>query len=119
MENALSTNSSRCGRSSAFTQRTVELTFTVMFAGLNVFFWMIMVLSDTDAVREGVKTGVGNVTGIPGAGVGGATAGVAAGCTGGDSEHPQMNTNGRAIMRRSGTGLIDATQILPYNKLMA
>jgi len=90
-----------------------------MFAGLNVFFSMIIVLSDTDAVREGVPTGVGKVMGIPVEGLTGATAGVTAGCTGGDSEHPQMNINGRAIMRRSGTGLIDAGQIFPYNKLMA
>jgi hypothetical protein len=80
---------------------------------------MIMVLSDTDAVREGVTTVVGKVMVKPGEGVAGATAGVTAGGTGGDSEHPQMNINGRAIMRRSGTGLIDATQIFPYNKLMA
>ena len=119
MENALSTNSIRCGRSSAFTHRTVELIFTVMFAGLNVFFWIIMVLSDTDAVREGVTTGVGKGTAMAGEGVTGATAGVTAGITGGVWEHPQMNINGRAIMRRSGAGLIDATQVFPYNKLMA
>jgi hypothetical protein len=90
-----------------------------MFAGLNVFFWMIMVLSETDAVREGVTMGVGKGMDILGEGVAGATAGVTAGCPGGDSEHPQMNINERAIMRRSGTGFIDATQIFPYNKLMA
>jgi hypothetical protein len=95
------------------------LIFTVIFAGVNVFFTMIMVLSDTDAVREGVTTGVGKVMGKPGEGVAGATAGVTAGCAGGLSEHPQMNINERGIMRRRRTGLIDATQIFPYNKLMA
>jgi hypothetical protein len=77
-----------------------------------------MVLSETDAVLSGKTTEVGKVMDETKEGVTGAIDGVTAGCAGGESEHPQMNMNGRARRRRSGTGFIDAGQSFPYNKVM-
>ena len=118
-ENDLSSNSIRCGWSSAFTHRTVDPTFTVMFAGWKEFFTMVMVLSDTEAVRVGVKTGDGRVVVTGCEGIGGATVGVTTGCAGGDSEHPQVRRGRRAMRRSTGMGLIDAGRSFPYNNIMA
>jgi hypothetical protein len=41
-----------------FTHRTVEPAFTVISAGLKVFFVIVMVLSDTEDGVEGVTKGV-------------------------------------------------------------
>jgi hypothetical protein len=89
-----------------------------MFAGLNVFFTMVMVLSDTEAVREGVTTGVGRIVVITGGGGTGALVGATVGCAGGDPEHPQVRMSRRAIMRSTRIDLIDAGRIFPYNKMM-
>ena len=117
-EKPLSANSIRCGWSSAFTHRTVAPTFMVIFAGLNVFFTIVMVLSDTEAVREGVRAGDGIVV-IAGEVVAGAVVGITVGCAGGVSEHPQVRMHRRAKMRSTGTGFIDAGRSFPYNKMMA
>jgi hypothetical protein len=65
-EKDLSSNSILCGWSSAFTHRTVEPAFTVMSAGLNVFLTIMIVLSDTEAVRGGVMRDTGRVGVISG-----------------------------------------------------
>lgn len=103
-----------------FTQRTVEPALTVIFAGRNVFFEMMMVFSETEAVHEGEITAV--VTGVfTGAGVVSTVAGVgdAAGCTGGDPVHPQARTRMSAITGRTRTGFIQAGRRCAFNKLMA
>jgi hypothetical protein len=79
-----------------------------MFAGLKVFFTIVMVLSDTEAVRVGVKTVVGGVVVITGEGVAGTLVGLAAGCAGGASEHPLVRISRMATARSTGTDLIDA-----------
>ena len=118
VENDLSANSIRCGWSSALTHRTVEPAFTVMLAGLNVFFTIVMVLSDTEAVRSGVIMVVGRVVVITGKGVAVAVVTVTACCAGGDSEHPLVRRNRSAMRRRTGIDLIDAGQSFPYNKMV-
>jgi hypothetical protein len=80
---------------------------------------MVMVLSDTEAVREGVITVVEGIVVITGEGVNGALVGVTVGCAGGDSEHPQVRRSRRAIVRSTGIDLIDAGRSFPYNKVMA
>jgi hypothetical protein len=115
----LSINSILCGWSSLVYHRTVEPTFTVMFAGLKVFFSMVMVLSDTESVFGGVLPGGGRVVVIIGEGVTGALVGETVGCAGGDSVHPQVRRSRRAMVRSTGTDLIDAGRSFPYNKVMA
>jgi hypothetical protein len=116
--NDLSSNSIRCGWSSAFTHRTVEPGFTVMSAGLNVFLTIMMVLSDTDAVRVGVMSDTGRVRVIAGTGVARPVVGAVVGCAGGDSEHPQVRMKREAMKRSTGTFLIDAGRSFPYNKMV-
>jgi hypothetical protein len=87
-------------------------------AGLNVFFTIVMVLSDTEAVREGVIPGVGIVV-ITGDGVARTLVGLAAGCAGGASEHPLVRMSRIATVRSTGTDLIDAGRSFPYNKVLA
>ena len=120
MENALSVNPMLCGWSSVFTHRTVEPAVTVMFAGENVFFMMVMVLSDTEAVREGVTTGagVGRVVVITGGGVVVTVVGTTVGCAGGEPEHPQVSMSRRAIMGSAEIDRIDAGRIFLYNKVV-
>jgi hypothetical protein len=92
-----------------------------MFAGENVFFMMVMVLSDTEAVREGVTTGAGGVERIvviTGGGVAVTVVGTTVGCAGGDPEHPQVRMNRRAIMRSAEIDRIDAGRIFLYNKVV-
>jgi hypothetical protein len=117
VEKDLSSNSIRCGWSSAFTHRTVEPGFTVMSAGLNVFLTIMMVLSDTDAVREGVMSDTGRVRVISGEGVAIPVIGAVVGCAGGDSEHPLVKMK-RETRRSTGTFLIDACRSFPYNKMV-
>lgn len=88
-----------------------------MFAGLNVFFSMVMVLSDTEVVREGVVTAVRVVVrSVEGVNVAVVTGTV--GCAGGDSEHPQVRRSSKAMRRSTGIDLIDAGLSFPYNKMM-
>jgi hypothetical protein len=89
-----------------------------MFAGLNVFFTIVMVLSDTEAVRSGVIMVVGRVVVITGKGVAVAVVTEIAGCAGGDSVHPQVRTSRRAMRRSTGIDLIDAGRSFPYNKVV-
>jgi hypothetical protein len=102
-----------------FTHRTVELTFTVMVAGSNLFFVMLMVLSDTEAVRDGVITGVGRDVVIIGDGVTGTLVGETVGCAGGTSEHPQVKISRHVMSRSTEINLIDAGRSFPYKKVMA
>jgi hypothetical protein len=90
-----------------------------MVAGLKVFFSMMMVLSETEAVRGRVMTGVGRGVVISGEGVTGTLVGETAGCAGGDSEHPQERISRMAIVRSTGIDLINAGRRFPYNKVMA
>jgi hypothetical protein len=119
VENALSSNPIRCGWSSSFTHRTVEPAFTVIFAGMNVFLTMAMVLSDTEAVRSGVTMVAGRIVVITVDGFVGAIVRVTAGCAGGDSEHPEVRMRRRVIRRSTGIDFIDAGRSFPYNKMMA
>jgi hypothetical protein len=91
-----------------------------MSAGLNVFLTMVMVLSETEAVRVGVITGVGRVVVITGRGVAVTLVTVTAGCAGGDSEHPQVRRSRRVRVRvrSTGTDLIDDGRSFPYNKMV-
>lgn len=120
-ENFLSRNSMRCGWSSSFTHRTVEPAVIVIFAGLNVFFRMMIVLSETEVVRDGVMmTGCGVVfTGDADTDckVAAEVTGVTAGA-GGESVHPQERVR-RRIARKTVTGFIYAGQSCAYNKMTA
>jgi hypothetical protein len=89
-----------------------------MSAGLNVFFTMVMVLSETEAVRVGVITVVGSVVVITGMGVAVTLVTVTAGCAGGESEHPQVRRSRRARVRSTRTDRIDAGRSFPYNKMV-
>jgi hypothetical protein len=91
-----------------------------MFAGLKVFFAMVMVLSDTEAVREGVPTGggEGRIVVITGRGVAVAVVGTAVGCAGGDTEHPQVRIRRKATRRSVRIDLIDDGRIFLYNKMV-
>jgi hypothetical protein len=86
-----------------------------MVAGLNVFFIMVIVLSDTEAAGVGVKRVVG---GVVVTGVGGTGVGVTAGCAGDDSKHPQVIKTRKAMKRRTAIDLIVAGLRLLYNKVM-
>jgi hypothetical protein len=90
-----------------------------MFAGLNVFFTMVMVLSDTEAVLGRVITVAGRIVVDTGEGVAVALVTVPVGCTGGDSEHPQVSRSRKTMTRSTETILIDAGRSFPYNKMMA
>jgi hypothetical protein len=90
-----------------------------MSAGLNVFFTIVMVLSDTDAVRSVVTTVRGEGVVTTGKGVPVAVVGVSDGGTAGDSEHPVVRRSMRAMTRSTGTDLIVAGRSFPYNKVMA
>jgi hypothetical protein len=116
--NDLSSNSIRCGWSSAFTHRTVEPAFTVISAGLKAFLAIVMVLSDTDAVRGGVMSDTGRVRVRAGTGVARAVVGTIVGCAGGDSEHPQVRMKRETMKRSTGIFLIDAGRSFPYNKMV-
>jgi uncharacterized spore protein YtfJ len=89
-----------------------------MSAGLNVFLTMVMVLSETEAVRVGVITVVGSVVVITGKEVVIMLVGTTVGCAGGESEHPQVRMSRRARERSTGTDLIDAGRSFPYNKMV-
>jgi hypothetical protein len=89
-----------------------------MSAGLNVFFTMVMVLSETEAVRVGVITVVGSVVVITGMGVAVTLVTVTAGCAGDESEHPQVRRSMRTRVRSTRTDRIDAGRSFPYNKMV-
>jgi hypothetical protein len=90
-----------------------------MFAGMNEFFTMIIVLSDTEAVLGRVITVAGRIVVDTGEGVTVALVIITVGCTGGDSEHPQVKRSRMAMARSTGIDLIDAGRSFPYNKMMA
>lgn len=80
---------------------------------------MVMVLSDTEAVREGVVTGVGTGVVTAGDGVAVAPVGVTVGCAGSDSEHPLVRISRKAMIRGTSISFIKTGQSFPYNKVMA
>jgi hypothetical protein len=89
-----------------------------MSAGLNVFLTIMIVLSDTEAVRGGVMSDTGRVGVISGERVAILVIWAVAGCTGGDSEHPQARIKRETKKRRAGMFLIDAGRSFPYNKMV-
>jgi hypothetical protein len=80
---------------------------------------MVMVLSDTEAVCEGVATVVGSSVVTAGDEVAVALVGVTVGRAGGDSEHPQERMSRRVMISGTRIGFIDAGRSFPYNKVMA
>lgn len=86
-----------------------------MVAGQNVFFTRVMVLSETEDVREGVKTvvGRGGVTGVTGTEVGVPGTGA-----GGVSKHPQVTMTRKEREKTIVRDLINAGLRSPYNKVM-
>jgi hypothetical protein len=89
-----------------------------MSAGVNVFFTMVILLPETEAVRVSVITVVWGVVVITGKGVSVTLVTVTAGCTGGESEHPQVRMKRSAMVRSTGIDLIDAGRSFPYNKMV-
>lgn len=86
-----------------------------MVAGQNVFFTRVMVLSETEVVREGVKTvvGSGGVTGVTGTEVGVMGTGA-----GGVSKHPQVTMTRNEMEMTIVRDRINAGLRSPYNKVM-
>jgi len=78
---------------------------------------MVMVLSDTEAVRVGVIVVVGSVVVITGGGVGVTEVTVTTGSAGCESEHP-LAMSRRDSARSTGTDLIDAGRSFPYNNMV-
>jgi hypothetical protein len=88
-----------------------------MFAGENVFLMMVMVLSETEAVREGVLTAKRDV-GTTCEGVAIAVDGGGGGGGGGVPVHPQVVMSRRIMTEIARMCFIDAGQIFPFNKVM-
>jgi hypothetical protein len=79
---------------------------------------IMMVLSDTEAVRVGVMSDTGRVRVIAGEVVAIPVVGTVAGCAGGDSEHPLVRRKREIMKRSTGMFLIDAGRSFPYNKMV-